>query len=153
MEISRREAIGAIMYALFYYRTDRDPMIDELFTWYEQTALPMYDPPKPTLSFPCKQTVSESVLCHNSVSKGSFQSGHEMHSKERSERCARITVDVAIKAVEILNAKIDGTFAFTGFSDTKDYCSECHGKGKDYDFAKGKMNCSACHDDMLEDHP
>ncbi|MEA3441140.1 MAG: C-GCAxxG-C-C family protein [Chloroflexota bacterium] len=146
--------IGAsAMYALFYYRTDRDPMIDELFTWYEKTALPIYQSPKPVLEFECEQTIAKSVLCHNSVSKWSYKSEHEIHSKERSERCARLTADVAIKAVEILNAKIDQTFTFAGHSESVDYCGECHGKGKESDIAKGKMDCETCHNDKLEDHP
>lgn len=144
---------AAAMYALFYYRTDRDPMIDELYTWYEKTALPIYAPPKPVLAFECKQTTARSVLCHNSVSQWAYASGNEMHSKERSERCARLTADVAYKAVQILNAKIDGKFTFAGYSESVQYCGTCHGKDKESDIAKGKMDCMPCHDDKFKDHP
>ena len=144
---------ASAMYALFYYRTDRDPMIDELFTWYEKTALPIYAPPKPVLAFECKQTTAQSVLCHNSVSQWSFASGHDMHSKERSERCARLTAEVAFKTVEILNAKIDNKFAFSGYSESVKYCGTCHGRGKESDIAKGKMDCQPCHSDKFKDHP
>jgi len=76
-----------------------------------------------------------------------------MHSKERSERCARITADVAQKTVQIMNAKIDGTFVFAGYSESVEYCGQCHGKGMESDIAKGKMDCLACHGDKFNDHP
>lgn len=144
---------AAAMYALFYYRTDRDPMIDALFTWYEQTALPHYSPGKPVHAFDCKQTTAKSVLCHNSVSQWAYASGNEMHSRERSERCARLTADVALKTVEIMNAKIDDKFTFAGHSESVKYCGTCHGKDKESDIAKGKMDCMPCHDDKFKDHP
>lgn len=143
---------AAAMYALFYVRTDRDPMIDELFTWYEKASLPEYKPETPKLDVSLEQTLADSVLCHVSVSKWCYKSGHEMSSKERSERCARVTGDVAKKAVEILNAKIDGQFRFAGYSESVKYCGECHGKGKVSDISKSKMECAECHDDKFENH-
>ncbi|MDL2266897.1 C-GCAxxG-C-C family protein [Desulfovibrio sp. OttesenSCG-928-G15] len=160
-------AVSAL--SLFWGRKERDPMVDELFRWYETTAFPIFQPAKdlqvglPTKELPT--SVAESVLCHISVSKWSYASGIPAQSKERSERCARLTADVAKKTVEIMNAKIGGSFAGTlTASDTRKGCTgpDCHGGDKDK-FAspilKGKMDCTPCHSgsehvqNKLKDHP
>jgi hypothetical protein len=74
-----------------------------------------------------------------------------MHSKERSERCARVTADVAQKAAELINAKLQGKLAPAKVSQARQSCMQCHDKGKEADIAKGKMNCFTCHDGHLED--
>ncbi|GFM31726.1 hypothetical protein [Desulfovibrio subterraneus] len=70
----------------------------------------------------------------------------DANSKVRSERCGRLTADVAMKAIEIMNAKIDGTFkgAFAK-QDSVAYCGDCHGKGKESPLLKGKQDCTPCH--------
>ena len=138
--------------ALFYGRKDRDPMVDELFRWYETTAFPMYKPTKEVkkgMLKPLPTSTSDSVLCHISVSRWAFTNGMGANVPERSERCARLSADVAKKTVEILNAKLDGKFKGT-MAWSKDYkaCTECHG-GDPAKFSspilKGKMDCTPCH--------
>lgn len=138
--------------ALFYGRNDRDPMVDELFRWYETTAFPIYKPTKEVkkdMNKPLPTSVSDSVLCHISVSRWSYTTGIGAQTSERSERCARLSADVAKKTVEIMNAKLDGTFKKT-IAWSKDYqtCTECHG-GDPEKFQsatlKGKMDCTPCH--------
>lgn len=152
--------------ALFWGRKDRDPMIDELFRWYETTAFPTYQPAKGLkvgLGGALPTSVSDSVLCHISVSRWSYSSGIGAQTPERSERCARLSADVAKKAVEIMNAKVAGTFAVAqAKSETYEQCVTCHGgdpKQFDSPILKGKMDCTPCHtgsehvQNKLIDHP
>lgn len=138
---------------LFHNKKEHVPYVDELFRWYEATSLPMYTPIKAKLGGTCKPTVAGSILCHVSASKWCFETKSATHSPERSERCGRLTGDVAMKTVEILNAVYDKTFAFSGFSDELKHCQTCHSKDEAADYAKGKMNCTPCHSDLGENHP
>lgn len=146
---------GVAVMAMFWGRKDRDPMVDELFRWYETTAFPIYKPAKGLpvgLDVDLPTSVADSVLCHISVGKWAYSSGLPAQGKQRSERCARITADTARKTVEIMNAKINGTFKTTlAASELRKGCTaapDCHGGDKDK-FAsptlKGKMDCSPCH--------
>ncbi|MBI4805857.1 MAG: C_GCAxxG_C_C family protein [Desulfovibrio sp.] len=152
---------AASAFALFWGRKERDPMVTELFRWYEQTALPKYDPGEKARGVKgmVPTGVPGSVLCHLSVSTWSFATGIDASSTKRSERCSRITADVAIKAIEIMNAKIDGTFASASMSKAEEACGSCHGKGKSSPISKGRMDCTPCHSgsvhvqDKFRKHP
>ncbi|MBU2577540.1 chain A iron centre cytochrome C protein, partial [Patescibacteria group bacterium] len=57
-------------------------------------------------------------------------------SAARKERCARISADVAMKTVELLNAWKDGTYTPSHGSNAKTYdittqtnCGDCHTDG------------------------
>ena len=138
---------AASAFALFWGRKERDPMVTELFRWYERTALPIYAPgaaghgavgPLPT-------HVSGSVLCHLSVSTWCLATGIDASSPKRGERCSRVTADVAVKAIEIMNAKLDSGFAPRLSSKAEAGCLSCHGKGKASPILKGRMDCTPCH--------
>lgn len=97
---------------------------------------------------------SHSVLCHVSVGKWCENSGYASGSKERSERCARVTGDVAAMAATLLNAHMKGNletvFPMKLAQETTG-CRVCHFKGKKYEagqFTRGSMECSSCHNDM-----
>ncbi len=97
---------------------------------------------------------SHSVLCHVSVGKWCEKSGYASGSKERSERCARVTGDVAAMAVILMNAHMKGNletvFPMKLSQDTVS-CRVCHFKGKKFEagqFTRGSMECSSCHNDM-----
>ncbi len=77
-------------------------IIQEVFHWYEQTALPDYRPKNP--KFEIVKSVSRSTLCHVSVTKWCKASGFKAFSKERSERCAWLTARVAKYTAELLNS-------------------------------------------------
>jgi len=122
--------------ALFWGRKERDPMVTELFRWYEKTALPIFEPGQAKgVAGSLPTHVSGSVLCHLSVSTW------------RHERCARVTADVAAKAIEIMNARLDGSFAPLLKSRAEAGCLDCHGKGKASPILKGRMDCTPCHPD------
>lgn len=152
---------AASAYALFWGRKERDAMVSELFRWYEKTAFPIYDPgTEARVAGDLPTTVSHSVLCHISVSRWCYETGIAAKTKTRSERCGRLTADVTMKAIEIMNAKIDGSFApLYGTQEANKYCGECHGNGKESPIVKGKQDCTPCHSgsyatgDKFNDHP
>jgi hypothetical protein len=152
---------AASAYALFWGRKERDPMVTELFRWYERTAFPLYDPGAAAQGFKgaLPTHVSGSVLCHVSVSTWCQATGVDAASEKRSERCSRVTADVAAKAVEIMNAKIAGSFAPGLTSRAEAACGACHGKGKVSPMLKGRMDCTPCHSggkpmqDKFHNHP
>ncbi len=141
---------AAAAFGLFYGRDESTEMIDALFRWYEKEKIPVFEPSIKKLDFTPPPTLPDSVLCHVSVSQWCYETGNEMHSKERSERCARVTAVVAQKAAEMLNDKIDGKKIDSKPSKNHASCIECHDKDTEADIAKGKMDCGACHDGHLE---
>ncbi len=138
-------------------------VIDELYAWYEYAELPNYVPPKAMKAdlSPFPKSKANSILCHASVTNWCEVSGYKSFSPERSERCGRLTADVAKKAVELLNAVHEGTFtpAFSLDDRTKS-CRSCHTKGSPLENTRGKMACYSCHTkdgairiEDLESHP
>ena len=144
--------------------TDKDTakkLVDQLLTWYTQTPFPSENSNqyavnheflvaeyKSDLELP--QSVSNSPLCHVSVTEWCQASGIASGAKERGERCARLTGDVAAKAVELLNANLAGTFSpvFTLSEETQG-CMTCHTKGENFamgQFTQGRMECTSCHE-------
>lgn len=156
---------AASAFALFWGRKERNAMVYELFRWYEQTALPIYNPGDAAQGFKgdLPTSVSESVLCHISVSKWCYANKIGAKSKQRSERCGRLSVDVCMKAIEIMNAKIDAGDKFKGAFAKQEsvvQCGACHQqKGGESDWAKGVLNCTPCHNgsthlgNKFENHP
>ncbi len=141
---------AAAAFGLFYGRDESTELIDALFRWYEKEKLPVFEPSIKKLDFTPEPTIPDSVLCHVSVSQWCYETENDMHSKERSERCARVTAVVAKKAAEMINAKIDGKKISSQPSKNHESCMECHDKDTDADIAKGKMDCGTCHDGHLE---
>ncbi len=136
-----------------------------LMRWYEITKFPSdlsnqyasrheFFVPKYKSDKVLPQSVSHSVLCHVSVSRWCVASGYASGSSERSERCGRLTGDVAAKAVELLNAHLRGALpevAKVTLSEVTADCRTCHYKGKNYEqgqFSRGFLECEACHKDM-----
>ncbi|WP_297216407.1 C-GCAxxG-C-C family (seleno)protein [uncultured Desulfovibrio sp.] len=155
---------AAAAYALFWGRNERTPMVNELYRWYETTKLPIYTPKKAVgVAGEIPSSVSHSVLCHISVSRWAYTNKIEATSKKRNERCGRLTADVAYKAVEIMNAKIDQGKNFKGTlgkQEAVETCGACHQtKGNEANWAKGVMDCTPCHNgsealaNKFVDHP
>lgn len=136
-----------------------------LFRWYETFPFPsdasneyavnhQFLVEKYKSDKPLPRSVSNSVSCHVSVSRWCVKSGYASGSKERSERCGRLTGDVAAMAVELLNADLRGeldTVAKLTFTPETLECRICHYKGKDYEmgqFTRGFLQCESCHTDM-----
>lgn len=127
-------------------------VVSELYSWYSTFEFPKYKPPlgkaiKAEGSIPT--SVAGSPLCHVSVGKWCEESKYRAEGKERSERCARLTADVAAKTVELLNEWHSKTFApaYASFQSVEE-CMTCHGKGRSLENARGKQDCVQCHDDV-----
>ncbi len=139
---------------------------DKLFRYYETEHFPTevankyaaehkFLVPKYKSDKVLPRSVSNSTLCHVSVSRWCLASGYPSGSKERSERCGRLTGDVAAMFVELMNAYVDGklnTVATVTFSKQTSECRQCHSKKKTGfekgHFSRGKMNCVSCHRDL-----
>jgi hypothetical protein len=126
-------------------------IIQEVFNWYEQTALPDYRPKKP--KFEIVKSVSASNLCHVSVSKWCKVAKFKAFSKERSERCAWVTAAVAKYTVETLNKYADGSFKMAHpLSSSTQTCRSCHDKGSELENTRGMMDCGGCHFTPKREH-
>lgn len=151
---------AAAAISLFLDRGNATNVVSELFGWYTTVLFPSdisndyaqrhlflvnrYD--KPLL-----QTVSGSTLCHASVSKWCTEAGVKASAPDRSERCARLTADTSAKAVDMLNAFVDGQFRAV-FIPPKSVtgCMGCHGSAIANVQATVKMDCQQCHQDNWE---
>ncbi len=124
---------------------DYTPLLDDLVTWYNTTALPTFTPANPKVKISAT-SVSGSPLCHVSVTEWCKASGAKSESPERSERCARLCASVASHAVELLNTKLaGGTVPTATLAASVKTCGACHLKGGTIENARGKMDCTQCH--------
>lgn len=136
-------------------------IVSELMGWYTQTPFPSqisnqyavkheYAEKEYKSDQELVQSVSNSPLCHVSVTEWCLASKMASGSKEREERCSRLTGDVAAKAVEMLNANLASAFTpVFKLSDESQGCTACHKKGEDYaagQFTQGLMECTSCHE-------
>jgi hypothetical protein len=140
---------SAALFGLFIAdKTVRDNLIVDLFQWYEKEPHPVFKPENSEMALPA--IASNSVLCHASNTYWSKAAGVEIDSKERKERCRRMTADVASKVVEMLNALHSNTY-FTNMhsNETVLSCMACHGNEGKLKNTAGKMDCNSCHDESL----
>jgi hypothetical protein len=132
-------------------------LLTELMSWYAAAPLPTEasqscarekawlpgDPSKISDELP--QSIAGGNLCHMSVSNWCGASGKTSGSKERKERCARITGDVAAQAAQLLNSWHQGWFKTRHpLPAEKTGCRECHQKSKT-SFTRTRMDCTPCH--------
>lgn len=141
--------------AAMYLATDpktADQLIDQLFTWYGQEALPDYTPKNP--KYKIDSSVANSPLCHASVTNWCDKTGYKALSPERAERCAWLTAAVARKTAELLNSVAAGEpIATLKLSKDVSGCLVCHGKdGKIENVHMSRAtDCAICHE--ASDHP
>ncbi len=132
-----------------------DPLVDELFGWYQKEALPNYHPQNPRVEI-AVTSVSKSPLCHASVSRWCKAAKVKSFSLQRDERCAWLTASVTKKTVEILNARMDNTFKSSyPLPNYVKECRSCHDKGGMIENTRGKMECGTCHSNagLGAEHP
>ena len=87
---------------LFTTGGDMSGIRNEIYSWYETTAFPIYQPAdKPEHPV---HSVSGSELCKDSVGNWMTASGHAFGDPERGVRCASLSADVGGKLIELLNA-------------------------------------------------
>lgn len=77
----------------------QNALVKELFNWYKQAELPVYNPEFPDHAV----TVAESTMCYDSVAKFIETEGVAFGSPERSSRCAGVAAEVVRKTATMLN--------------------------------------------------
>lgn len=124
----------------------RDVLIAELFDFYENAPLPVFKPTQPIFDCDMPTSVAKSFLCHSSATRWVKAAGLRIDSKERVERCRRLTADIAAQTVSILNRYHENAF-ITNVHDNESMrtCMTCHSKSGKVGNAGGKMNCTSCH--------
>lgn len=145
---------GAAVISLLVRDTiERRALTDALFFWYQSTPLPMYVPPTSSVSVEIPAVDPQSILCHSSCSAWIKKAKVSFYSKEREERCTRLTADVARKTVELLNRSLSGSPCESAALDQKTRdCLSCHGK----DGAQANVlakSCHGCHFTAKSKHP
>lgn len=147
---------GAALISLVSEKGPSGALINELWGWYATEFLPSnaaniatYETVKMEGALP--QNISESPLCHASVSQWCLLADKSVGSVERKERCARLAGDIAAKTVEILNAHFTETFVGTfAAPESNANCQTCHGSGADHNVMTN-MECTTCHTDAHSD--
>ncbi|MBR4834768.1 MAG: C_GCAxxG_C_C family protein [Thermoguttaceae bacterium] len=136
----------------------RKALCDEIANYYEQTMFPIYKPANDDFG-PMPQTISGSLLCHVSSGKWSSLAMKRTDSPERTERCTRMSADVARKTAELLNLNIGTPAALEAApvvtfkrQEPSATCYDCHGKGKKNSDVIAKMSCNECHDQAVDHH-
>ncbi len=138
---------AAALFSLLARNVDeRQILTQELFRWYEQTALPKYASDAKSQPKPFPVSVAGSVDCHISANRWCKSSGFVFGSPERVERCKRLSCDVAHLSVEMLNAAHAGSLKPQYAVDAGTaQCQSCHGDVTKKTGAFGEAACSACH--------
>jgi hypothetical protein len=141
---------AALIGLLVQGKEKQDALAAELFSYYENTPLPVFKPANSASGFTPPISVAKSTLCHSSTTRWGKKAGFRIDSKERKERCRRLTADVAAQTVTVLNNYHDSTF-LTNAHDNKRVrtCMTCHGNESKLSNTSGKMECTSCHSKSL----
>lgn len=112
-----------------------EKILNDVMNWYTTTDLPVYKPAEPKAEI-TSVSMSDSPLCHISVGKWMKKENVKFFSDPRKERCARLSADVTIKTIELLNDWADGKYTPAYGDQAKAHdvqmpaqnnCTECHG--------------------------
>ena len=129
-------------------RTDKYALIQDLCVYSEETALPIYVP-KEDKHPGMPRGIAKSVVCHLSLANWAAAGEKTLEDPMWVERCMRLTSDLVIRTIELLNAyhadrpkAIESRRAL--MSETQS-CMECHTHNQGRFDSFGKMNCTACH--------
>ncbi|MBQ9872960.1 MAG: C_GCAxxG_C_C family protein [Thermoguttaceae bacterium] len=131
-------------------------LCDELGNYYEKTMFPIFVPDD---AEPMPQTISGSILCHVSSGKWCSIAKVRTDSPERTDRCSRLSADIAKKAAELLNLNVAQLNAEEPVPivalkrpEPAATCVKCHSKGGENSDVIGKMTCNECHPEKTVDH-
>ena len=133
-------------------------MTDELFQWYSRTDFPTqrFDA---ICYFPNQvKRPAKTALCHISVSQWVLAAGATVTSKQKKDRCAKVTGEVVYQTVSMLNRYADGQYTYrqSPFNEENQSCLICHGADdmwhdKDgMNNQQGKMACIHCHQGLFK---
>ncbi len=143
-------ALNGVAAAIYLVKTSAtgNPIINEIFGWYGVEALPNYTPKNPKYA-DIQSTVSQSQLCHVSVTNWCDHTGFKTSDPHRGERCAWLTASVAKYAVELLNKDLAGQFQAVHTNPANvSSCLQCHGPSgtiANVHITGGQSSCTICH--------
>jgi len=141
---------AALIGLLIPDKSVQDKMIADIFQWYEKEPVPTFSPVNPAFDYTPVTSVSNSVLCHASNTNWCHKSGLSVSSKERKERCRRLTADVAQKVTVALNELHSNKYvANTSGNEAVSTCISCHGNEGKLKNVSGKMSCTSCHSESI----
>jgi hypothetical protein len=141
---------AAVIGLLIPEKSVQDQLIADIFQWYEKESFPVFTPDSPNYDFTPPKSVPHSVLCHASNTNWCNDSGFKVSSKERKERCRRLTADVAQKVTSSLNAIYSNTYISNVHTDeAAGTCLACHGKEGKINNSSVKMSCTPCHSESV----
>ena len=139
-------ALNGCAAALQLLSRNPGPVIDELFLWYEQTALP--NCAAKGIRFKTVHSLAGSPLCHPSIAHWCDAAGLKAYSPERDERCGVLAASVARQCAVLLNAQAAGNVVPPIAVDARTRtCRGCHEKGGVMEDMRAKQTCAACHSD------
>jgi hypothetical protein len=150
-------ALNGVAEAIFLMRdtTIGGQIIDEVYAWYATSELPDYKPNSPKFD-DIARSVSDSPLCHVSVTKWCNHAGYKTTTPERAERCAWLTASTVKYTVELLNKEFENKFepTFAIPSSVSD-CLSCHGKGGEIEnvHISKQVDCNECHAASIVTYP
>ncbi len=120
-----------------------EQIANEVMEYYSETELPTYIPDRPKADLKAK-SISHTPVCHISVGRwmkaegieeGKGAEGIGFLSVQQMERCARMSANMAIRTVELLNDWADGKFraahtspVMSNHIPSQNNCSDCHGQ-------------------------
>ena len=141
-------AVNGAGMAISTVTTNTGP-VNEIMGYYSETALPIYEPEVASkVEGDLPQSVSNSPLCHPSVTQWCNIAGKEENSPERAERCGRLVADITGKVAQMLNDLADDNFvAAYAVPATVIECNSCHGPEGPVNNVMTKMDCADCHTD------
>lgn len=140
-------AINASLAVLNLASSRFEDLGNELVGWYTTFPFPssLHDTYAKYKNQPT--TISNSPLCHVSVSRWADAAGARIHEKEKKDRCAKLTGDTAAKAAELLNSALGDRLQLI-YEPRREFshCLNCHQGPKSLlDDQQGKANCVMCH--------
>ncbi len=141
---------AALIGLLIADKSVQDKMIADIFQWYEKASLPKFNPQNSVFDFTPPTSIANSVLCHASNTNWCKESGFQVNSKERKERCRRLTSDVAQKVSNSLNEIFTGAYVSNMHSnEAANTCVACHGDEGKIKNTSVKMSCNSCHTESV----
>lgn len=141
---------AALIGLLITDKNVQDKMIADVFRWYEKEPFPEFSPVSPGYDYVPVKSISNSVLCHASNANWCKTTGLKVDSKERKERCRRMTADVTMKLATSLNEIFENAYITSVQNDeTVNSCLTCHGSEGKVNNTAVKMSCNPCHSESV----
>ena len=89
---------ACLMFGFFCEPKAANELRNQLFDWYRKEPFPTYQP-----EYKAVTTVAEDITCNSSVNKFMKANNLQMGDDARKARCAALTGEVVVKAIELLN--------------------------------------------------